>query len=109
MKVVDDNGVEYKPEKMTITSGPHELLAVDTDICVISSEAVPLNDRFFTRNDRGRLYPYFEVPDGGAIDTKTSLAATKRELLDSAIVGFKREGEFSDEFSKWPLYGSEWR
>ena len=95
LSVVDGNGVEYEPEKLTlVTFG-----ILEHNYCGIPSDAKPLY---------AERYPYFIVED--VVDARTSLAGIERSSLDAVVVGTSQgRGEFRDDLSMWPLHDSEWR
>lgn len=101
--VVDIEGNEYQPEKLSLTSG---FGLFEHDYCGIPSEARP-----FEVPPQGfqNGYRYFEVPRAGAEDTRTSLEGNIRSLPDSVKLGTSLVDDFPDSLSMWPLYDSEWR
>jgi len=105
LKVVDKNGVEFEPQKMTLL----EFGIFEKDYCGIPSDAVPDERSYRQAFGIPRIYPIFEISTNGIEDTRTSLAGNTRELPDHVSVGTDSLGIFSDELSMWPLYESEWR
>ncbi len=111
-QVVDDDGIEFEPQKMTLVS----FGVFEEDYCGIPSEAKPIRRIFIEKHpifdqDVERMYPAFAIPNDGVEDTRKSLAGNVRDFPAFVILGTELggKGEFSDDLSMWPLYNSEWR
>ena len=89
VKVVDENGIEYEPQKMTLTFafGTYE-----RDFCGISSDAVPMEHTFRGTFGVQSTYPVFGVPEDGVEDTRTSLSGNVRDFPSVVILGAQYRG-----------------